>query len=89
MVLTRLAERRNSPSSGRPSTSRLGRWAQQILYQRVDRPLHLAPRAPGFVKAGSFASLALLSHHVADTLELLGHVLVRGNDIVEGIRNLP
>ena len=63
IVLTMVAERRNSPSSGRPSTSsahglqqvalrdrgdrarHLGGRPQQVVDQRVDRRLHLAPGA--------------------------------------------
>ena len=65
IVLTIVAERRNSPSRGRPSTSRrtvceqvalgdrrqrarhLGGRPEQVVDQRVDRGLHLAPGAPG------------------------------------------
>ena len=40
------------------------------------------------MKTGSFASLALLSDHMAHALQVLGHVLVRCNDVVEGIGDL-
>jgi hypothetical protein len=40
------------------------------------------------VKAGSLASFALLSDHMAHALQLLGHMLVRSNDVVKGIGDL-
>ena len=79
IVLTMVAERRNSPSSGRPSTSRrtvceqvalrdgrerarhLGRRPQQVVDQRVDRRLHLAPRAGRLVEPDALPGLALLA----------------------------
>src|SRR5271168_2499218 len=77
MVLTILAERRNSPFKGRPSTSSrtvcnrspLGdgrdgvgdrrRRPEQVVDQRVDRGLHLAPRAVGHTEPDALAGLAL------------------------------
>ena len=106
MVLTILAERRNSPSSGRPSTSSrtvcvkialrhggdragdFGGRAQQVFHQRVDRDFHLAPGAPGLVEPRAFAGLAFLADHLADALQLLRHLLVGGDDVVEGVGDL-
>ncbi len=106
MVLTILAERRNSPSSGRPSTSSRTVWvkialrhggdragdfrrrAQQVFHQRVDRNFHLAPGAPGLMEARALARSALLSDHLADALEFLRHLLVGGDDLVEGVGDL-
>ena len=58
---------------------------EQVLDQRVDGNFHLAPRASGLVKTGALARLALFSHHLSDALEFLGHVLVCGHDLVEGV----
>ena len=106
MVLTMVAERRNSPFSGRPSTSsgtvcsrspwatagdgagHLGGRPQQIVDQRVDRALHLAPGAGRQAELHPLAGLAFAADDLADLLQLLGHALVGGDDVVEGVGDL-
>ena len=106
IVLTIVAERRNSPCSGRPSTSRphglqqvalrhrgdraghrRGR-PQQIVDQRVDRALHLAPGAVRQAELDALAGLAFAADDLADMFELLRHPLVGGDDLVEGVGDL-
>src|SRR5213082_478861 len=100
--LTIVAKRRNSPCSGRPSTSsrtvcnkspratgdrlrhRVGR-PQQIVDQRVDRTLHLAPGAVRQRELDAPACLALAPDDLADALQLLRHPLVGGDNLVEGV----
>jgi hypothetical protein len=40
------------------------------------------------MEPGSFPGLTLFSNDLTDALQFLRHVLVRGNDVVEGIGNL-
>ena len=61
---------------------------QQILDQRVDRNFHLAPGAFRLVKPGALPRFAFFADHLADSLQLLRHLLVRGDDVVEGVRDL-
>ena len=61
------------------------RGAQQVFYQGVDRNFHLAPGASRFVEAGALPRAAFLADHLPDALEFLGHVLVGGDDLVEGV----
>ena len=58
---------------------------EQIFDQRVDRDFHLAPRASRLVKAGALARLSFLANHLTDALQFLRHLLVGGNDFVEGV----
>ena len=106
IVLTIVAERRNSPSSGRPSTSsrtvcsrlpcatavtalgEVGHRPHQVVDQRIDRLLHLAPCAGGAVEAHALPRLALPAHHLPDARELLRHLAVGGHDVVEAVGDL-
>ena len=106
MVLTMVAERRNSPSSGRPSTSSrmvCVRWPwataaiapvtsvvgpEEIVDEGVDGDFHLAPGAVRRTKLGALAGLALLPDDAADALQLVGELLVGGDDLVEGVGDL-
>ena len=64
------------------------RRPQEIVDQRVDGRFHLAPGALGKTKTYTLAGLALPSDHLADAFELLGHALIGGNDLVEGVGDL-
>ena len=106
IVLTIVAERRNSPSSGRPSTSRRTVWSrsplrdgrerpghlggrpEQVVDQRVDRRLHLAPGARRTAELDALPGLALLADHAADAVQLGGHLGVGGDDLVERVGDL-
>ena len=65
-----------------------GRRPQQIVDQRIDARLHLAPGAVGKTEADALAGAALAPDHLADPLELLGHSLIGGDDIIEGVGDL-
>ena len=54
----------------------------------LTRGFHLAPGAVGKAEADALAGAALAAHHLADPLELLGHALVGGDDLVEGVGDL-
>ena len=101
MVLTMVAERRNSPFSGRPSTSsrtvcsrspcataEITRVTSVVGHTRssirVFTELSISPQAA--VEMPNFTLLpgpALLADRLADALELLRHVLVGADDLVE------
>ena len=104
IVLTMVAERRNSPFE-RPAidfephglqqvaarhrgdgAGHRRRRPQQIVDQGVDRCLHFAPGAarttPNFTR---WRVLPSRPDDLADLLELLGHPLVGGDDLVERI----
>ena len=66
----------------------LGGRPQQIVDQRVDRAFHLAPGAAADAEAHALAGLAFPADDLADALELLGHALVGGDDLVEGVGDL-
>ena len=61
---------------------------QQIVDQRIDRCLHLAPGAARQAEPDALAGLALAADDLADALELLRHALVGGDDLVEGVGDL-
>ena len=65
----------------------LGR-PDQIVDQRVDRGLHLAPGAAREAEFHAMTGLALAPDQLADALELLGHALIGCNDVIESIRDL-
>ena len=65
-----------------------GRGPQEIVDQRVERLLHLAPGAAGHAEFYALARLALLADRLADALQLLRHALIGGNDLVEDIGEL-
>src|SRR5262249_27781416 len=48
----------------------------------------LSPGASRFVKPRALASLTFLADGLAYTLQLLRHLLICGNNLVEGVRNL-
>src|SRR6185369_138488 len=80
--------RQVSLGDGRDGAGDFGGRPQEIVDQRVDRALHLAPRAAALVEAGSLAGLAFLPDHLADALELLRHLLVGRDDVVERVGDL-
>ena len=106
MVLTILADCRNSPLSGRPSTSSrtvcsrspcatapMTRVTSRVGHSRssisvLTEDFHVAPGAAGQAEPHALARLALAADHLADLLELLGHPLVGGDDLVEGVGDL-
>ena len=61
---------------------------QEVVDERVDRLLHLAPGTAGDAEAYAIAGLALAPDDLADVLELAGHALVGGRDIVESVGDL-
>ena len=106
MVLTMVADRRNSPCSGRPSTSSgtvcsrsplatavMVRVTAVVGQSRssisVLMEVSISAQAPVPAKLHARAGLALAADHLPDILELLGHAFVGGDDIVEGIGDLP
>ena len=58
---------------------------EQIIDQRVDARLHLAPGAVGQTKAHPLAGSAVAPDHLPDALELARHALVGGGDLVKCI----
>ena len=64
------------------------RRPHQVVDQGVDRPFHLAPRAAGIAELHALARAAFLADHLADALQLLRHILVRADDVVEQRRDL-
>ncbi len=60
---------------------------KQVLNQRVDRDLHLAPRSSGFMKAGTLACPSRLAHYLPNALQLLCHLLVGRNNGIKSIGN--
>ena len=64
------------------------RRPQQVVDERVDRRLHLAPRASGRAELDALARLPLLADHTADALELARHHRVRGDDVVDRVGDL-
>ena len=61
---------------------------EQIVDQRIDRSFHLAPGAVRQAKADALPGLALAADDLADPLDLLGHALVGGDDLIKGIGDL-
>ena len=61
------------------------RRPQEIVNQRVNRGLHLAPGAARQGELHALAGFAVATHHLAHAVELLRHALVRSDDLVEGI----
>ena len=61
---------------------------EQIVDQRIDRGFHLAPGAVGKPEAHALPGAAFAADHLADPLELLGHALVGGDDLIEGVGDL-
>ena len=64
------------------------RGAQQVLDQRIHGKFHLAPSAARLMKPSAFPRLAFLADHLAHAPQFLGHLLVGGNDLVEGVGDL-
>jgi hypothetical protein len=60
----------------------LGGRPDEVVDQRIDRTLHLAPGAGGQAELHALAGAALLADRLADALELPGHALVAGGDVV-------
>ena len=75
--------------NGRDGVGHTFGWTKQIFNQRVDRNFHLAPRSPGFVKAGALACSAFFSHNLPNALQFPGHLLVGRNNGIESVCNFP
>jgi hypothetical protein len=65
-----------------------GRRPEEVVHERVDRILHLAPGAFGLFELDPLARAPLLTDGLADALELTGHALVGGNDFIERFGDL-
>src|SRR5262249_44370844 len=61
---------------------------EQVVDQRINRRFHLPPGPFGQAKAHALAGLAFAANHLADALELFGHALVGGDDLIKGIGHL-
>ena len=61
---------------------------QHVVDQRIDRRFHLAPGAGLEAELDPVARLALTADHLAGALQLLRHVLVGGDNVVEGVGDL-
>ncbi len=61
----------------------------QIGDQCIDRIDAGAPRAARRAKRRALCNAAFLAHHCADTRELVGHMLIKIYNIVQGIGDLP
>ena len=106
IVLTMVAERRNSPLSGRPSTSRctvcrrsplatavMARVTSVVGHRRssirvLTEPSISAQAPVGMPKRTRCLVLPSLAHDFADALELLRHLLVGCDDLVERVGDL-
>src|SRR5262249_49744585 len=75
---------RQVPLGDGPDGARdLGSRPYQVVEEIVDRLFHGAPRARGMTEASALADLAFLADDAADALELAGHAVIGGGDIVE------
>src|SRR3984885_7949087 len=72
-----------SDGGDRPGNLRGG--SQEVLNERVYGYFHLAPSATGLMKAAAFASSAFFADDLAEPLQILRHLLIRGGDIVERV----
>ena len=61
---------------------------QQVVDQRIDRDFHLAPGAFRLVETGALARSSFLAHDLPNALQLLRHLLIGGDDVIEGVGNL-
>ncbi len=76
-------------SHGRDGAGNLGGWPKQVFDQRVDRGLHLTPRASRLMKARPLARPAFFTHDLPNPLQLPRDLLVGRDDVIERIRDLP
>ena len=65
-----------------------GGWPQEIVDQRVDGALHLAPGSGAYPKTKSLPRSPFSPNSLPYLFKLLGHSFVRGHDLIEGIRQL-
>src|SRR4029079_14348539 len=61
---------------------------KQVLDERVDRPFHLAPCALRFMKPGTLPRSPFLAHNLPHPIQLLSHLLVNGDDLIECVSYL-
>ena len=61
---------------------------QQIVDERVDGGLHLAPRTGAAFARNTNACLAFLAHHLSGTFELGSHALVGAHHLIECVGDL-
>ena len=73
---------------GRDGARDFRRRPQKVFDEGINRHFHLAPRPSRLVKARAFARLALFADGLADALEFLRHLLVGGDNFIEGIGDL-
>jgi hypothetical protein len=73
---------------GGDGASDFRRRPKQIIDEGVDGAFHLAPGAVAKAELHALARLSFAAHDLADTLELLRHALVGGDDLVEGVGDL-
>ena len=66
----------------------LRRRPQQIVDERVDRRLHLAPRSGGAIELHALPGLALPADHGPDPVQLARDPRVGRGDLVEGVGDL-
>src|SRR5262249_13466128 len=64
------------------------RGPEQVVDQRIDRILHLAPGTAGDTKAHGLAVSPFATDDLADALQLLRHALIGGDDLIEGVGDL-
>ncbi len=69
-------------------SSHFGGGPQQIVDERVDGGLHLAPRTGAAFARHTNACLAFLAHHLAGAFELGSHALVGAHHLVECVGDL-
>ena len=73
---------------GRDGTGDFGGRSEQIVDESVDGDFHLAPGAFRLVKSRALPRFPLFAHDLPDALELLSHLLVSGNDLIERVGDL-
>ena len=62
--------------------------SKKIFDERVHRDFDLSPSASGFMKARTLPGSAFLANRLANTFQLLCHLLIGGDDLVESVGNL-
>jgi len=64
------------------------RRAHEVVDHRIERHLHLAPGAGVAVEAHALPRLALAADHLADARQLLRHLVIGRDDLVEAVGDL-
>src|SRR6185437_1817475 len=63
--------------------------SKEILNEGIDGDLHLPPGTALLLEARALSGSSFFADHLADSLQLVCHLLVGRNDFVEGIGNFP